>query len=125
MRSPLARACWRRRASASAPSTRKNRLIVLADAAVAKIHGATLNASLDAAGFRTDVIEVPAGEASKGFQTFSGVLEKALALGVDRRTTIVALGGGVIGDLAGFAASVLLRGLDFHSDPNNAVGPGR
>ncbi len=99
----------------------QNRLIVIADAAVAKIHGAKLNASLDAAGFRTDVIDVPAGEASKGFQTFSGVLEKALALGIDRRTTIVALGGGVIGDLAGFAASVLLRGLDFIQIPTSLL----
>jgi 3-dehydroquinate synthase len=98
-----------------------NRLIVIADAAVAKIHGSTVNASLDAAGFRTDVIEVPAGEASKSFQTFSSILERALALGIDRRTTIVALGGGVIGDLAGFAASVLLRGLGFIQIPTTLL----
>ena len=99
----------------------QNRLIVIADASVAKIYGVTLSASLGAAGFRTDVIEVTAGEASKGFPTFSGVLEKALALGIDRRTTIVALGGGVIGDLAGFVASVLLRGLDFIQIPTTLL----
>lgn len=98
-----------------------DRLIVVADASVAKIHGAILSASLDAAGFRTDVIEVPAGEASKGFATFSDILEQALALGIDRRTTVVALGGGVIGDLAGFVAAVLLRGLDFIQIPTTLL----
>jgi 3-dehydroquinate synthase len=98
-----------------------DRLIVIADAAVARIHGDALRESLDAAGFRIDVIEVPAGEASKGFPTFSGVLEKALALGIDRRTTVVALGGGVIGDLAGFVAAVLLRGLDFIQIPTTLL----
>lgn len=98
-----------------------DRLLVIADVAVAKIHGAVLRASLDAAGFRADVIEVPAGEASKGFATFSGVLEQALALGIDRRTTVVALGGGVIGDLAGFVAAVLLRGLDFIQIPTTLL----
>lgn len=98
-----------------------DRLVVIADAAVAQLHGARLEASLAGAGFRVDVIQVPSGEASKGFRTFERVLDEALGLGVDRRTTIVAFGGGVVGDLAGFAAATLLRGLDFVQIPTTLL----
>lgn len=98
-----------------------DRILAIADTAVARLHWPALSESLDAAGFKTDLIEVPAGEASKGFETLSGVLERALALGVDRRTTVVAFGGGVVGDLAGFAAAILLRGLDFVQIPTTLL----
>ena len=98
-----------------------DRLLAIADAAVARLHWPRLAGSLEAAGFRTDLIEVPAGESSKRFETFGKVLEEALALGIDRRTTVVALGGGVVGDLAGFAAAVLLRGLDFVQIPTTLL----
>lgn len=98
-----------------------DRLLVIADAAVARLHWPVLDASLRAAGFRADLLETPPGEASKGFSVFAGLLEQALALGIDRRTTVVALGGGVTGDLAGFVAAVLLRGLDFVQIPTTLL----
>jgi len=100
---------------------RHDRLLVVADATVARLHWPRLAGSLAGAGFRADLLEVPAGEASKGFDVFSGLLERALAFGIDRRTTIVALGGGVVGDLAGFAAAVLLRGLDYIQIPTTLL----
>ncbi|MEQ9123665.1 MAG: 3-dehydroquinate synthase [Alphaproteobacteria bacterium] len=100
---------------------RHDRLLVVADATVARLHWPRLAGSLVAAGFRADLLEVPAGEASKGFDVFSDLLERALALGIDRRTTVVALGGGVVGDLAGFAAAVLLRGLDYVQIPTTLL----
>ncbi len=100
---------------------RHDRLLVIADAAVAKLHWPRLAASLKAAGLRADKIEVPPGESSKRFPVFADVLERALALGIDRRTTVVAFGGGVVGDLAGFAAAVLLRGLDFIQIPTTLL----
>jgi 3-dehydroquinate synthase len=101
--------------------SRDDRLVVVADADVAKIHGPRLIASLSEAGFKVDLLETPPGEGSKGFQTFSDLLERTLALGIDRRTTIVAFGGGVTGDLAGFVAAVLLRGLDFIQIPTTLL----
>jgi len=100
---------------------RHDHVVVVVDAAVRRLHWPRLGASLAAAGLRADMIEVAAGEASKGFQTFSRVLEEALAFGIDRRTTIIAFGGGVVGDLAGFAAAVLLRGLDFIQLPTTLL----
>lgn len=98
-----------------------DRLLVIADASVSKLHWTALAASLSGAGYRADLLEVPPGEASKSFPVFADLLERALALGVDRRTTVLALGGGVIGDLAGFVASVLLRGLDFVQIPTSLL----
>jgi 3-dehydroquinate synthase len=98
-----------------------DRLLVVADASVAGLHWPRLSASLKVCGFRTELIKVAPGEASKSFNTFSNLLEQALSLGIDRRTTVVALGGGVIGDLAGFASSVLLRGLDFVQIPTTLL----
>lgn len=100
---------------------RQDRLLVIADAQVAAMHWPRFAASLESAGFRAELIEVPSGEASKGFATFAGVLDQALSFGVDRRTTVVAFGGGVVGDLAGFAAAVLLRGLDFVQVPTTLL----
>ena len=61
------------------------------------------------------------GEASKDFATLHRVLEELLAAGIDRRTAVVALGGGVVGDLAGFAAAVALRGLPFVQVPTTLL----
>ncbi len=57
------------------------------------------------------------GEQTKAFQPLQDLCEKILALGIDRNSLIIAFGGGVIGDLSGFAASILLRGVDFIQIP--------
>ena len=72
-----------------------------------------------------DAIVLPPGEATKDFAHFAGLCEDVLALGIERATPLVALGGGVIGDLAGFAAATLLRGLDLRAGADHAAGPGR
>jgi 3-dehydroquinate synthase len=79
-------------------------------------------ASLGAAGFRHgEPIVLPPGEKTKNFDRLEEVLESLLARGIERSTVIVALGGGVIGDLAGFAAAVALRGLDFVQVPTTLL----
>ena len=70
---------------------------------------------------RLDTLTVPAGEASKSLDVFGRLMEQLLGLGVDRRTLIVAFGGGVIGDLAGFMAASALRGLDFVQIPTTLL----
>jgi len=78
-------------------------------------------ASLEQCCASSQSIEVPPGEASKSMTSLSAVLEEMLAAGVDRNTVIIALGGGVVGDLAGFAAASLLRGVDYIQIPTSLL----
>ena len=88
------------------------RVAVVTDANVARLHGPALAASLGAAGLMLgEPIVVAAGEASKNFATLETVCRGLLQVGLERRDIVLALGGGVIGDLAAFAASVLRRGV--------------
>ncbi len=64
---------------------------------------------------------VPAGEASKSFTCFEKLVNEILALNIDRRSLIIALGGGVVGDLAGYVAASLLRGIDFIQVPTSLL----
>lgn len=97
------------------------RAVIISDSNVAPLYGQTLQANLQAYGVVCDLLVVPAGEGSKRFGQFERVMEELLALKVDRKTTIIAVGGGVVGDLAGFAASVLLRGVPFIQVPTSLL----
>ncbi|SOD94684.1 3-dehydroquinate synthase [Caenispirillum bisanense] len=104
-----------------APVLRQKRAFVVTDATVAPLHLGRLTASLDAAGIRHDTHILPAGEATKSFAHLESLLDAMLAAKCERGTMIVALGGGVIGDITGFAASVLLRGVDFVQVPTTLL----
>ncbi|WP_376096303.1 3-dehydroquinate synthase family protein [Roseomonas sp. CCTCC AB2023176] len=94
----------------------------MSDASVAPLHGAALREGLLESGFDLrGEIRVPPGEGSKSMARLEAVLEEMLARGADRRTTVIALGGGVVGDLAGFAAAVALRGLPFVQVPTTLL----
>jgi 3-dehydroquinate synthase len=95
--------------------------VIVSDSNVAPLHLDALASSLARVTRRCDRIIVPAGEASKNMQTLTGLLNDILDLGVDRGLVIVALGGGVIGDLAGFAAASLMRGVDFIQVPTSLL----
>ena len=97
------------------------RLIVLTDENVAGHHLAPLEASLAAADYRFDTVVVPPGEQAKDLHRFPDLAERLLALGLERGTAFVALGGGVVGDLTGFAAATLLRGMDFIQIPTTLL----
>jgi 3-dehydroquinate synthase len=98
------------------------RLVPLTDTTVAEIHLEPLACSLVDAGCRVaGPIVVPAGEASKSFHHLEAVLEELLSRGIERGSVLVALGGGVIGDLGGFAAAVALRGIDFVQVPTTLL----
>ena len=100
---------------------KQRRVFIVTDSTVAKLYLAPLTSSLSAAGIRADHVIVPAGEASKDFAHLEQVLDAMLAAKCERGTMIVALGGGVVGDLAGFAASILLRGVDFIQIPTTLL----
>ncbi len=83
--------------------------------------GATLSDALARAGFRPTLIEIPAGEAHKTLDTVRGLYARFVAAGLDRRSPVIALGGGVIGDLVGFAAATFLRGVPFVQAPTTLL----
>ncbi|MSQ96076.1 MAG: 3-dehydroquinate synthase [Gemmataceae bacterium] len=77
----------------------------------AKVHAASVQTSLEAAGFRTRLAVRPSGEAQKSLESASQLYDSLIDLPADRRTLVVAVGGGVIGDLAGFVAATYARGI--------------
>ncbi|MDP9102808.1 MAG: 3-dehydroquinate synthase [Pseudomonadota bacterium] len=97
------------------------RVIVVSDETVAPLYGARLKASFKKAGIDVTTVTVPTGENSKQFASFGTLMNELLDRRPDRKTTLVALGGGVVGDLTGFAAAVLLRGVDFIQVPTTLL----
>ena len=98
------------------------RVAIVSDEAVAAIHLATLRAGLEEAGFSIAVeCLVPPGEGAKSLAQYQRVVEAILAARPDRRMAVLALGGGVVGDLAGFAAATILRGLPFVQCPTTLL----
>jgi len=104
-----------------APVVRQKRAVIVTDENVAKLHLKSLQAGLDKAKIAHHAIVLPPGEATKDFAHFSKLCEDVLALGIERGTPLIALGGGVIGDLTGFAAGVLKRGVAFAQVPTTLL----
>jgi 3-dehydroquinate synthase len=92
---------------------------VVSDSAVLPLHGEWALAALRAAGFRADAIALPAGEASKRLEVASTVYDWLAGHRAERSDVIIALGGGVVGDLAGFVAATYLRGLPLVMAPTS------
>lgn len=99
----------------------KGRTVIVTDETVAGIHAQTLTASLTAAGVTSEIVAVPAGEGSKSFAELERVLDRLLQIGLDRKDVVIALGGGVVGDLAGLAAALFMRGIDFVQIPTTLL----
>ncbi len=87
------------------------RVVLVTDETVAGLYGEAAASSLRAAGMEPLVVVLPAGEEHKTLATVEKIYDAALDAGIDRRALIVALGGGVVGDVAAFAAATLLRGI--------------
>lgn len=94
---------------------------IVTDDMVAKVQLPRLVASLKAAGLPHEIVTVPAGENSKSYAMLEKVVEGLLAARLERGDLVIALGGGVIGDLAGFAAAVTRRGMDFVQIPTSLL----
>ncbi|WP_395016616.1 3-dehydroquinate synthase [Dongia sp.] len=103
------------------PHLKQKRVVAVTDSNVARHHLESLERSVQAAGIAIDSIVLEAGEQTKSFAGLESLLTQLLELGIERRTTLVALGGGVIGDLTGFAAAVALRGIDFVQIPTTLL----
>ncbi|WP_171168462.1 3-dehydroquinate synthase [Ruegeria sp. HKCCA0370] len=103
------------------PLLARPKVAVLTDENVAGLHLKAMRAGLNAAGIEMTALALPAGEATKSWPHFERAVEWLLAEKVERRDVVVALGGGVIGDLAGFAAAVLRRGVRFVQIPTSLL----
>ena len=95
--------------------------ILITDTNVATTHAAAAAASLAESGVDVDVLEVPAGEESKCADVCDELWQKMSELGADRKSIVVAVGGGVVGDLAGFVAATFARGLSFFQAPTTLL----
>jgi 3-dehydroquinate synthase len=100
---------------------RRGRFVVVTDTHVAATHLPTLTGSLEAAGIAVAPIILPAGESTKSWAELERLTDRLLELGVERSDHVVALGGGVIGDLVGFACSILKRGCGFVQVPTTLL----
>ena len=98
-----------------------SRTIVVTDATVMRLHGGAVVKGLEAAGFVVTVVEVPEGEAAKTLQVADRCWEHLLNAGIDRSSTVLALGGGAVGDLAGFVAASYMRGVNFVQLPTTVL----
>jgi len=97
------------------------RCAIVTDETVAGHHLDPLRASLSGAGIEANAIVLPPGEHTKCFAAFESLVSRLLDLGIERGDTVIALGGGVIGDLTGFAAAILRRGVGFLQCPTTLL----
>jgi len=104
-----------------APLLKRRRVAVVSDATVAALHLGTLEAALSGEGIEMVSLSLPPGEATKSWAHLQEVVEWLLAQKVERRDVVVAFGGGVIGDLVGFAAAILRRGVRFVQIPTSLL----
>ena len=104
-----------------APLLARPKVAILTDETVAALHLPALEASLDAAGIAHSALALPAGEATKSWSGLTQAVEWLLSEKIERSDIVIALGGGVIGDLAGFAAAILRRGVRFVQIPTSLL----
>jgi len=104
-----------------APLLRRPRAAVVYDARLHDTHLPTLMTALQGAGITASALPVPSGEGSKSWEQLARISEWLLAEKIERRDIVIALGGGVIGDLVGFAAAILRRGVRFVQIPTTLL----
>lgn len=104
-----------------APLLKRPQVCVVTDENVARLHLESLRSGLASSGIHMEALVLPAGEGTKSWPHFERTVEWLLAEKVERRDLVVALGGGVIGDLTGFAAAVLRRGVGFVQIPTSLL----
>jgi 3-dehydroquinate synthase len=97
------------------------RIALITNTAVADLYGELVRETLKSGGYDAELVVIPDGEEFKSFSVLEDVLGKLIARGFDRSSGILALGGGVVGDLAGFAAAIYLRGIPFVQVPTTLL----
>ena len=100
---------------------KKRRCFVVTVPQVRKLWGTVLEKSLVAAGLRVEFLEMADGEPNKRLRTLETLAERMVVLGADRDSAVLALGGGVVGDVAGFLAAIYMRGIDLVQIPTTLL----
>ena len=98
-----------------------HRALLIADTNTGALYGKAVLAELQQAGLTAELYEIPAGESSKSLAEAEKIFTRAIELGLDRNSPIFALGGGVVGDLAGFIAATYMRGVPFIQLPTSLL----
>ena len=102
-------------------SSMGNRYLIITDSNIKKLFGDKLLSLMKEAGLKTDITSFKAGEQSKNLDVFGELLKKAQHVGLDRKSAIIALGGGVVGDIAGFVAATYMRGIALVQIPTSLL----
>jgi 3-dehydroquinate synthase len=103
------------------PHLTRSFAVIVTDTNVAKAHLKNLEVSLAKSNIASKAIILPAGEGTKSYKYLAELCDGLLAAGVERRDVVIALGGGVMGDLTGFSASILRRGVNFIQIPTSLL----
>lgn len=98
-----------------------SRYVIITDTTVKRLYGNELKKGLTQAGLNVELLSFPNGEKSKNLKTVEKLINKMLSEEYDRSTCVIALGGGVVGDIAGFVASAYMRGIDFIQIPTTLL----
>ncbi|MDA1196547.1 MAG: 3-dehydroquinate synthase [Nanoarchaeota archaeon] len=98
-----------------------NKYVIISDVTVAKLYGKKLETSMNNVGLDVSLVTFASGEEHKHLKTYSTLQEQLFELGCDRKACIVALGGGVVGDVAGFVAATYMRGINFVQIPTTLL----
>ncbi len=104
-----------------AKNHKAGRYAVITDDCVGRLYGKKFLGAFKEVGLNASLIEFPAGEASKNINTALDISEKLMKTGADRETCLIALGGGVVGDLVGFIASIFMRSVPYLQIPTTLV----
>ncbi|MDO9527724.1 MAG: 3-dehydroquinate synthase [Syntrophales bacterium] len=98
-----------------------SRYVVVTDSNVSALHGERFLTTLKSMGLTVDMIEIPEGETSKNINTVLDITKKLIKMGIDRKSALIALGGGVVGDVVGFVASIYMRGIPYYQIPTTLL----
>ncbi len=104
------------------PMNSGNRWVIVTQESIQRYYGSNLLSRLKDEGFNADLITIPTGESAKSIQEFEQLQRKLLQIGCDRKTILLAMGGGVVGDVTGFTASTFMRGIDYIQIPTTLLG---
>jgi len=99
----------------------KRNTVIITNTTIAPLYADRLATALNASGFMPSIIELPDGEQFKTLDQIQHIYSKMLTAALDRKSLLIALGGGVIGDMAGFAAATFMRGIDFIQVPTTLL----
>ena len=98
-----------------------DRCVIVTDSDVNPLYGEVVKKKLKESALHVDIIEIPAGEASKSLHTVLGVVKQLIGLKVSRKSLLIALGGGVVGDVTGFVASIYMRSIPYVQIPTTLL----